>query len=135
MAEQKRQGLITGILHFLLRRQASVVIFVPIDFDTVKKKVPVFLVKVAPSVGSSSGPLAAGSSRRRNRQMRRLLFAVNTIEFGAFENCDFGQKTGHQLEADPHGRSQQRPRYGAGDRDHAHQRTRYPILLLPISKK
>ena len=42
MAEQKRQGLITGILHFLLRRQASVVIFVPIDFDTVKKKVPVW---------------------------------------------------------------------------------------------
>jgi hypothetical protein len=41
MAELKRQGLITGILHFLSRRQASVVIFVLIDFDTVKKKVPV----------------------------------------------------------------------------------------------
>lgn len=42
MAELKRQGLITGILHFLSRRQASVVILVPIDFDTVEKKVPVW---------------------------------------------------------------------------------------------
>jgi len=76
-----RQGLITGILHFLSRRQASVVIFVPIDFDTVEKKVPVW--SRAPSARSSSGPLAAESSRRRNRQMRRLLFTVNAIGFGA----------------------------------------------------
>jgi hypothetical protein len=62
--------------------------------------------------------------------MRRLLFAVNAIEFGAFEDCDFGQKTGHQLEADPHGRSQQRPRYGAADLEEVIECVEIEILCI-----